>query len=122
MLAKLTAFCLGSGQTIAEPEGSFEMGVHRSGPTSSAVTVTVTYSGTAGTSVTITGTNFGVSEGTSTVEFAGTEAEPSSWSETSIVAPAPAARHPQYCGEDFRVRLICSLGLGLQIVLLFPRT
>ena len=47
VLAKLTAFCLAPGQTIAEPEGSFEMGVHRSGPTSSALTVTVTYSGTA---------------------------------------------------------------------------
>ena len=47
VLGKLTAFCLAPGQTIAEPEGSFEMGVHRSGPTSSALTVTVTYSGTA---------------------------------------------------------------------------
>ena len=169
VLGKLTAFCLGPGQTIAEPEGSFEMGVHRSGPTEAALTVTVTYSGTAthgsdyrapetltieagerrasatleviddaveegeerikyqvsadgyrpgscrvtledndtgapaapeisglnpasgavGTSVEITGMNFGVSEGTSTVEFAGTEAEPSSWSETRITAPVP---------------------------------
>ena len=47
VLAKLTAFCLAPGQTIAEPEGSFEMGVHRSGPTEAALTVTVTYSGTA---------------------------------------------------------------------------
>ena len=169
VLGKLTAFCLAPGQTIAEPEGSFEMGVHRSGPTEAALTVTVTYSGTAthgsdyrapetltieagerrasatleviddaveegeerikyqvsadgyrpgscrvtledndtgappapeisglnpasgavGTSVEIRGTNFGGSEGTSTVEFAGTEAEPSSWSETRITAPVP---------------------------------
>ena len=169
VLAKLTAFCLGPGQTIAEPEGSFEMGVHRSGPTEAALTVTVTYSGTAthgsdyrapetltieagerrasatleviddaveegderikyqvsadgyrpgscrvtledndtgapaapeisglnpasgpvGTSVEIRGANFGGSEGTSTVEFAGTEAEPSSWSETRITARVP---------------------------------
>ena len=46
-------------------------------------------SGAVGTSVEIRGTNFGVSEGTSTVEFAGTEAEPSSWSETRITARVP---------------------------------
>jgi hypothetical protein len=42
-----------------------------------------------GTSVTINGTNFGSSQGTSTVSFNGTAAIPSSWSATSIVAPVP---------------------------------
>src|SRR5207245_2771644 len=47
-------------------------------------------SGAVGTSVTITGTNFGTTQGTSTVKFNGTIAIPTSWSSTSIVAPVPA--------------------------------
>jgi hypothetical protein len=46
--------------------------------------------GPAGTSVTITGTNFGASQGTSTVTFNGTAATPTSWSATSIVVPMPS--------------------------------
>jgi hypothetical protein len=46
--------------------------------------------GPVGTSVTITGTNFGATQGTSTVKFNGTTATPTSWSATSIVAPVPA--------------------------------
>jgi RHS repeat-associated protein len=45
--------------------------------------------GPVGTSVTITGTNFGTSQGTSTVTFAGVTATPTSWSNTSIVVPVP---------------------------------
>jgi hypothetical protein len=47
-------------------------------------------SATAGTPVTITGTNFGATQGASTVTFNGTAATPSSWSATSIVVPVPA--------------------------------
>src|SRR5262249_57820190 len=47
-------------------------------------------SGAIGTPVTITGTNFGATQGTSTVTFNGTTATPTSWSATSIVAPVPA--------------------------------
>ena len=47
-------------------------------------------SGPVGTSVTITGTNFGASQGTSTVMFNGTAASPTSWNSTSIVAPVPS--------------------------------
>lgn len=47
-------------------------------------------SGAVGTAVTITGTNFGSSQGTSTVTFNGTAATPSSWSATSILAPVPS--------------------------------
>ena len=47
-------------------------------------------SAVVGTSVTITGTNFGATQGTSTVKFNGTAATPTSWSATSIVAPVPA--------------------------------
>ena len=47
-------------------------------------------SGPVGTPVEIRGEHFGSSEGTSSVTFAGTEAEPSSWSETRITARVPA--------------------------------
>ncbi len=47
-------------------------------------------SGPVGTSVTITGTNFGALQGTSTVTFNGVAATPKSWSATSIVVPVPA--------------------------------
>ena len=46
--------------------------------------------GPVGTSVTITGSNFGASQGSSTVTFNGTAASPSSWGNTSIVASVPA--------------------------------
>src|SRR6266571_2423300 len=48
-------------------------------------------SGAVGTSVTITGTNFGALQGSSTVTFNGTAAAPTSWSATSIVAPVPTS-------------------------------
>jgi hypothetical protein len=47
-------------------------------------------SGTVGTAVTINGTNFGATQGTSTVKFNGTTATPSSWSNTSITASVPS--------------------------------
>src|SRR6266567_152115 len=47
-------------------------------------------SGVAGTSVTITGTYFGATQGTSTVKFNGTTGTPTSWSATSIVVQVPA--------------------------------
>jgi hypothetical protein len=46
-------------------------------------------SGQVGTPVTITGTNFGATQGTSTVTFNGTAGTPTSWSATSIVVPVP---------------------------------
>lgn len=45
--------------------------------------------GTAGTPITIAGTNFGASQGSSTVTFNGAAAAVSSWSNTSIVAAVP---------------------------------
>jgi len=47
-------------------------------------------SGLVGTSVMITGTNFGTTQGTSTVKFSGIVATLTSWNATSIVAPVPA--------------------------------
>jgi hypothetical protein len=47
-------------------------------------------SGPVATVVTINGTNFGATKGTSTITFNGTTAVPTSWSATSIVVPVPA--------------------------------
>jgi YD repeat-containing protein len=47
-------------------------------------------SGTAGTSVTISGSNFGATRGTGSVSFNGAAASITSWSDTSIVAAVPA--------------------------------
>jgi hypothetical protein len=47
-------------------------------------------SGAAGASVTITGTNFGATQSTSTVTFNGTSATPTNWSATGITVPVPA--------------------------------
>lgn len=46
-------------------------------------------SGPVGTAVTITGSHFGATQGTSTVKFNGTAASPTSWSDTSISVPVP---------------------------------
>jgi hypothetical protein len=48
-------------------------------------------SGPVGTSVTITGTNFGPTQGASTITFNGTPAAPASWSVGTIVVPVPTA-------------------------------
>ena len=47
-------------------------------------------SGPSGTAVTITGSNFGATTGSSTVTFNGTLATPTMWTATSIVVPVPA--------------------------------
>ncbi len=46
-------------------------------------------SGPVGTSVTITGANFGSTQGSSSVTFNGTTATPGSWTANSIVVPVP---------------------------------
>jgi hypothetical protein len=45
--------------------------------------------GNVGTSVTITGSSFGLAQGYSTISFNGVEAAPSSWSDGSIGVPVP---------------------------------
>jgi YD repeat-containing protein len=47
--------------------------------------------GPIGTSVTINGSAFGATQGTSTVTFNGVTATPTNWTSTSIVAPVPAS-------------------------------
>ena len=46
--------------------------------------------GGVGATVTITGTNFGATQGSSTITFNGMVGTPTSWSATSIVVPVPA--------------------------------
>jgi len=60
------------------------------GTTSPSITSLNPTSGPVGTSVTIAGTNFGATQGASTVTFNGTSATPTSWSATSIVVRVPA--------------------------------
>src|SRR4029077_4245490 len=46
--------------------------------------------GAVGASVTVTGTNFGATKGSSTITFNGTTATPTTWANTSIVVPVPS--------------------------------
>lgn len=57
-----------------------------SAPTISSLSPT---SGAVGATVTVTGTHFGTSQGSSTVTFGGTSATATSWGDTSIVAIVP---------------------------------
>ncbi len=58
--------------------------------TSATLTSLSPTSGAVGTSITLTGTNFGTTQGTSTVTFNGTPGTPTSWSATGIVVPVPS--------------------------------
>jgi hypothetical protein len=49
---------------------------------------------TVGTSVTLTGTGFGVAQGTGTVKFGTTAATVTSWNETSLAVTVPASLSP----------------------------
>src|SRR5712692_10413160 len=64
----------------------FAVGARAAGPSITSLSPT---SGAVGASVTITGSNFGSSQGSGTVKFNGTTATPTSWSSTSIVATVP---------------------------------
>ncbi len=55
-------------------------------PVISTVTPTL---GTVNTTITITGINFGSSQGNSTLTFNGVSASPTSWTDTAIVTPVP---------------------------------
>src|SRR5262245_50974089 len=59
-------------------------------PAAPTITALTPPSGPVGSSITITGTSFGATRGTSTVSFNGTAATPTTWSATSITAPVPA--------------------------------
>jgi hypothetical protein len=57
--------------------------------TAPSITTLSPTSGLVGTPLTITGTNFGATQGTSTVMFGSTPGTPTSWTDTQIVVPVP---------------------------------
>ena len=71
-------------------------------PPSPTITSVSPSSGPVGTVVTVTGTNFGSTQGSSTVAFNGTAATSTSWGASSIVAPVPAGCHLRQRGCDRR--------------------
>ncbi len=76
--------------TFALLSSFFFSAISHAQSTAPNVSYTNPSSGPVGTSVTITGSYFGATQGSSTVSFNGTAATPTSWSNTSIVAPVPS--------------------------------
>ena len=70
--------------------GSSGSGTSSSPPSAPGITSLSPSSGAVGAAVTITGTNFGTTQGTSSVTFNGIAATPTSWNATSIVVTVPA--------------------------------
>jgi unsaturated rhamnogalacturonyl hydrolase len=69
---------------------TFKAATGTGGASPPSITILSPASGPIGTAVTITGTNFGTTQGTSNVTFSGTAGTPASWSATSIVVPVPS--------------------------------
>jgi hypothetical protein len=78
---------LGMSDSWGAGMAAFKAGTASSAPSIASVNPA---SGASGTPVTISGANFGATQGTSTVTFSGMAATPTSWSAGSIVAPVPA--------------------------------
>ena len=77
-----------TGNVVVTVNGGPSNGVKFSvNPTVSSLSVT---SGIAGTAITVAGTGFGATQGSSTVTFGGTTATPTNWSTTTITVPVPA--------------------------------
>ena len=85
---------LGASDTWGAVLGAFKAaasgGAASGGAAKPQITAISPTSGPVGSSVTITGTNFGSTQGTSTITFNGVAAKPTSWSATSITAPVPS--------------------------------
>ncbi|MGB9404052.1 MAG: DUF4038 domain-containing protein, partial [Candidatus Acidiferrales bacterium] len=82
------SFALAAGLIVWGCNSSSSSTTNPAGPGIASLTPN---SGPVSTSVMIAGTNFGTTQGASTITFNGTPATPTSWSATSIVAPVPAA-------------------------------
>jgi hypothetical protein len=80
-----------SGNLVVTVGGVPSNGIPFTVLTTPSITSISPTSGSAGTSVTINGTNFGGSQNTSSVTFNGLLTVPTSWSATQIVAPAPTS-------------------------------
>ncbi|MDT5268361.1 MAG: hypothetical protein QOH49_547 [Acidobacteriota bacterium] len=70
--------------------GNYDSTVTAPRPVSANIVSLTPTAGSTGTAVTITGSNFGATQGTSTVTFNGTAASVSSWGSSTIVATVPA--------------------------------
>jgi RHS repeat-associated protein len=83
---------LAAADNWAAALAGFKAGAGGGGGGTPSITSLNPTSGAVGTSVTITGTNFGSSQGTSTVTFNGTSATPcpTCWSATSITSAVPS--------------------------------
>ena len=79
-----------TGNVVVTVSGSASNGVKFTIVIAPAISSLAPTSGGVGAVVTITGTNFGATQGSSTVKFNGTAATPTSWSATSIKAPVPS--------------------------------
>jgi hypothetical protein len=78
-----------TGNVVVTMDGEASNGSPFTVAVAPSITTLSTTSGAPGTSVTITGTNFGSTQGTSAVLFDGTVATPTSWNATTIVVPVP---------------------------------
>ena len=74
----------------SSPSTFYSLSFAQTGVPTPTITSLSPTSGAIGASVTVTGTNFGSSQGSSTVTFNGTTATVTSWSSTSIAAIVPA--------------------------------
>ena len=82
-------------------------------PTVSSISPTV---GPGGTPVTVTGQNFGATQGTSTVSFTGTQATPTSWSATSIKVPVPNSLAAGNVGITVTVNGVASNSVAFTVI------
>ena len=78
-----------TGNVVVNASGVNSAGVSFTVVSAPSLTSLSPTSGAVGTAVTVTGTNFGSTQGTGTVEFNGTTASVTSWSATSIKVTVP---------------------------------
>src|SRR2546429_675270 len=79
-----------TGNVVVNTSGVASNGVNFTVLPTPSITNLSVMSGAVGTPVTITGTNFGSTQGSSTVTFNGTATTPTNWSATSITVPVPS--------------------------------
>ncbi len=78
-----------TGNLVVNASGVATNGVSFTVVPAPSITSLSQMSGAVGVSVTITGANFGATQGSGSVSFNGTAATPTSWSATSITVPVP---------------------------------
>jgi len=74
----------------SQPSNGVPFTVTTAAPAAPSITSVSPGTGPVGATVTIAGSNFGSTQGTSSVRFNGTAATPTSWSATSIAVPVPS--------------------------------